>query len=123
MGDRIRIVEAIQNLIDNAVKFMGEQPDPKIEIGVRQDRDESIFYVQDNGIGIEARHHEKVFNLFEQLDCHKKGTGIGLTLVKRIIEMQGGQIWVESEGQGHGSTFCCVLPLACSEKLTNGPRI
>ena len=120
MGDRIRIVEVVQNLIDNAVKFMGEQPDPKIEIGVRQECDESIFYVRDNGIGIEARHHEKVFGLFEQLDCQKEGTGIGLTLVKRIIEMQGGRIWVESKGPGHGSSFCFVLPLAMCGSAVNG---
>ena len=110
VGDRPRLLEVLQNLLDNAIKFMGSQPAPRIEIGVRQEGEQTVCYVQDNGIGIEPRYHETVFGLFERLDSTSDGTGIGLALVKRIIEVHGGRIWVESAGQGHGSTFCFTLP-------------
>jgi signal transduction histidine kinase len=100
----------LQNLLDNAVKFMGAQPQPRIHFGMRREAEEIVCYVRDNGIGIASRYHEKVFGLFERLDDSSDGTGIGLTLVKRIIEVHGGRIWVESAGEGHGSTFCFTLP-------------
>ena len=108
-GDRLHLRELLQNLIDNAAKFMGDQPEPLIEIGARQDGDKTVFYVRDNGMGIEPRYHEKVFELFDQLEPNKEGTGVGLALVKRIVELHGGTIWVESEGRGRGSTFCFTI--------------
>ena len=108
-GDRTRLREVLQNLIENAVKYMGNQPQPCIEIGSRRDGDEVVCFVRDNGIGIDRAYHEKVFGLFEQLDPRVEGTGIGLALVKRIVEIHGGRIWVESEGEGHGSTFCFTI--------------
>ena len=105
-GDRLRLREVLQNLIDNAVKYMGDQSRPRIEIGSYRDGNETVCYVRDNGIGIDPRYHEKVFGLFNQLDQAVEGSGIGLALVKRIVEVHGGRIWVESEGPGHGSTFC-----------------
>jgi PAS domain S-box-containing protein len=108
-GDRARLVEVVQNLVDNACKFISEQPHPRIEIGVRQSEAEPVFYVRDNGIGIEPQYHSKVFGLFEKLNPQSEGTGVGLALVKRIIETHGGQIWVESEGAGKGTTFCFTL--------------
>jgi len=104
-GDRARLVEVLQNLVENAVKFMKDQPDPCIEIGTRTDGAETVCYVQDNGIGIEPCYHEKIFGLFERLDADAEGTGIGLTLVKRIVEIHGGRVWVESAGKGQGATF------------------
>jgi signal transduction histidine kinase len=89
---------------------MGAQSQPCINIGMRQEGEEPVYYVQDNGIGIAPRYHEKVFGLFERLDIASDGTGIGLTLVKRIIEVHGGRVWVESAGEGQGSTFCFTLP-------------
>ncbi len=111
--DRTRIVEVIQNLVNNAAKFMGDQAEPFIEIGVHgTDTDgKPVFYVRDNGIGIEPQYHERIFGLFNRLDPTIEGTGIGLTLVKRIIETHGGRIWVESE-RGKGAAFFFTLPAA-----------
>jgi len=109
-GDRARLVEVVQNLVDNACKFMGEQPQPRIEIGVRNGEAEPVFYVRDNGIGIEPQYHNKVFGLFEKLNPQSEGTGIGLALVKRIIETHGGKIWIESTGKDDGTTFYFTLP-------------
>jgi signal transduction histidine kinase len=106
--DRVR--EAVMNLCENAIKFMGDQPHPKIGIGVRYDRDQPVFFVQDNGIGIDPQYHTKIFNLFEQLDANTEGSGTGLAIVQRIIEVHGGKIWVESVGANQGSTFCFTLP-------------
>lgn len=108
-GDRHRLVEVLQNLIENAVKWTADRSDPRIEIGARQDRHETVCYVRDNGMGIDPRYHEKIFDLFEKLDSRSEGTGVGLALVKRIIELHGGRIWVESKGMGQGSTFCFTL--------------
>jgi signal transduction histidine kinase len=88
---------------------MGDQPDPRIEIGVETRHDERLFFVRDNGMGIEPRNIEKIFGLFEKLDSGSKGSGLGLALVKRIVEVHGGRIWVESQGTGTGSTFYFTL--------------
>ena len=108
-GDRPRLVEVFQNLVDNAVKFMGDQPAPRVEIGVEQADGETVLFVRDNGIGIDPRYQIKLFNLFEQLDPSAEGTGIGLALVRRIVEVHGGRIWVESSGPGQGTTFRFTL--------------
>jgi two-component system phosphate regulon sensor histidine kinase PhoR len=109
--DRLRIAEVVQNLISNSIKFMGDQTRPTIEIGTNgMDTDgKPIFYVRDNGIGIEPKYQERIFGLFNRLDPSIEGTGIGLTLVKRIVEIHGGHIWVESE-LGKGATFLFTLP-------------
>lgn len=109
-GDRDRLREVFENLINNAVKYMGKQDNPVIEIGVRNHGNKPLFFVKDNGIGIEPAFHSKVFGLFEKLDSSVEGTGVGLALVKRIIETHRGKIWVESEGLGKGSTFCFIIP-------------
>ena len=108
--DQPRMVEVMQNLIDNAIKFTEGQPDPHIEIGVKRKDKEYIFYVRDNGIGIDSKFHEKIFGLFDKLDPKSEGTGIGLALVKRIIEVHGGSIWVESTDNETGSTFLFTVP-------------
>lgn len=109
-GDRQRLVEIWQNLLDNAVKYMGAQSAPRIELGTEICAAETVFYVRDNGQGIEARDQVKIFGLFEQLDTRAEGSGLGLALVKRLVELNGGRIWVESAGSGQGSCFRFTLP-------------
>lgn len=111
-GDRPRLTEVLQNLLDNAAKFMGAQEEPRIEVGcagVDTEHEKLILYVRDNGIGIPREHRDRVFGLFNKLDPGTDGTGVGLALVKRIVEVHGGRIWVESEA-GKGSTFFFTLP-------------
>ena len=108
-GDRPRLVEVFQNLIDNAVKFLGDQPAPRVEIGLEQSAGELVLFVRDNGKGIDPRHQSKLFGLFEKLDVSQPGTGIGLALVRRIIELHGGKIWVQSDGLAQGATFRFTL--------------
>ena len=108
-GDVARLKELYQNLIDNAVKFMGPQTEPAIEIGARQDVSGITLFVRDNGCGIDPRHQKKLFGLFEKLDKTSDGAGMGLAIAKRVVELHGGNIWVESEGSGTGSTFYFTL--------------
>lgn len=107
--DRIRLQEVISNLVENAIKYRHKELDPEIEIGCESKKDCHHFYVKDNGIGIESKYQEKVFGLFDQLDPNVDGTGVGLALVKRIIEFHGGKIWIESDGPGKGCTFYFTL--------------
>ena len=104
-GDGMRLREVMVNLISNAAKFMGDQENRVIEIGTQQIENEQCLFVRDNGIGIKPEYQERIFGLFEKLNNTASGTGIGLAIVKRIIEVHGGRIWVESDGPGTGSTF------------------
>ncbi|MDD4137537.1 MAG: ATP-binding protein, partial [Methanoregula sp.] len=110
--DHARIREVLINLIENAIKFRGGQKNPVIRIGVDETGNIPVFFVQDNGIGIEPRYLERIFNLFEKLDGTTQGTGVGLAIVKRIIEAHGGTIRAESEGPKKGTTFRFTLPVA-----------
>lgn len=109
--DRARLTEVLQNLFDNAAKYMGDQKEPMIEVGCDgyDASNHPVFFVRDNGMGIAPEYHERIFGLFDKLDASSEGTGVGLALVKRIIEFHGGRIWVQSEA-GQGSTFLFTLP-------------
>jgi len=108
-GDRPRLVAIFENLLDNAVKFLGDQPAPRVEIGVETEGCELVLFVRDNGKGIDTRHRAKLFGLFEKLDPHSPGSGMGLAMVRRIVEVHGGKIWVQSDGVGRGATFRFTL--------------
>ena len=109
-GDRQRLTEVIQNLIDNAAKFTGGQSNPQIEIGCEgEESGLHIFFVKDNGVGVPEELQDRIFGLFDKLDADSEGTGIGLAIVKRIVEVHGGRIWVKGEA-GKGSTFFFTLP-------------
>ena len=114
MGDENQLQRAFQNLISNAIKFKKQEEPLKIHIFANKDiyNKEYVFGVQDNGIGIEEQYSERIFTIFQRLHTRDiyEGTGIGLSIVKRIIERHGGHIWVESEF-GVGSTFYFTIPV------------
>lgn len=109
-GDRVRLREVLQNLVENGIKFAGEGRGAHVELGASLQGDRVLCHVRDDGIGIDPRYTERIFGLFEQLDQSRPGTGVGLALVKRIVEVHGGRVWVESPGLGHGATFFVELP-------------
>lgn len=111
-ADYNRLLEIWQNLLENAVKYMGGQSAPRVEMGMEQRGGELVFFVRDNGIGIDPQYRDKVFGLFEKLDPDSEGSGLGLALVARIVALNQGRIWVESDGPGTGSCFCFTLPAA-----------
>jgi light-regulated signal transduction histidine kinase (bacteriophytochrome) len=109
VGDRVRLHELFENLIINAVKY-NDKAEKWIEIGY-EEQAPTVFFVRDNGIGIEPRYHEIIFRIFKRLhtsDQFGGGTGAGLTIAKRIVERHGGRMWLESE-PGQGSTFYFTL--------------
>jgi|GEM_PF-6455345 len=108
-GDRHRIAEVFQNLMLNSIKYRSPERPIAIEIGRRRSGNEDVFYVKDNGIGIDPKYSNNIFGLFTKLNPDSEGTGIGLALVKRIVEAHGGKIWVVSDGSS-GSEFCFSLP-------------
>ncbi len=103
---RNKLLTVLQNLIENAVKYMGPQTEPRIKIGSRNDGEDVVFFVEDNGIGLDPKNLSKIFGLFVKLDENSEGTGIGLAMLKRILEADHGRIWVESQGIGYGCRFC-----------------
>ncbi|OHB80280.1 MAG: hypothetical protein A2Z25_06980 [Planctomycetes bacterium RBG_16_55_9] len=108
--EETRILQLFQNLLGNAIKYM-DKPDGQIKVGCVEDGGFWKFSVADNGPGIEEKHFERIFKMFQALPVPNKpeGTGVGLTIAKKIAEMCGGKIWVESE-VGNGSTFFFTLP-------------
>ncbi len=113
-GDKQRILEVVVNLVENAIKFSAGKDVPEIVIGHQSQDDVCVLYIKDNGIGLETEYTQRVFELFKKLDPHSTGTGVGLALVKRIIEYHQGKIWVESDGIDQGCTFYFTLPVASS---------
>jgi len=110
-----RYIERVfTNLIDNSIKYIGDRPNPSIIIGAQDKSDHFLFYVRDNGIGIPQEFHERIFAIFQRVktgDTEKvEGTGLGLAFVKKIVELSGGTVWVESAGKGKGATFYFTLP-------------
>ncbi|MEA1946921.1 MAG: ATP-binding protein [Thermodesulfobacteriota bacterium] len=111
-GEKKRLVQVMENLLSNAIKYIGkENPCPRIEVGAQEQDDQKVIFVRDNGIGIEKIYFEKIFQVFQRLPSAKKleqGTGVGLAIVKRVIQYHGGRVWLESE-PGKGATFFFTL--------------
>jgi light-regulated signal transduction histidine kinase (bacteriophytochrome) len=104
--------QLFQNLVGNAVKFHGNE-NPRVHVSARRNGKEWIFAVKDNGIGIDPRHQDRIFAIFQRLHSRKAypGTGIGLAICKKIVERHGGRIWVDS-AEGQGTTFYFTMPIA-----------
>ncbi|WP_414468666.1 ATP-binding protein [Methanobacterium sp. ACI-7] len=110
-ADESQITRVFQNLIGNALKFRKEEVNPKVHVSVQESENEYIFSVKDNGIGLEEQYSNRIFEVFKRLHAigEYPGAGIGLAIVKRIVERHGGRVWVESE-LGEGSTFYFTIP-------------
>lgn len=115
--DRVRLRRAIDNLINNAIKYGCDTPDPMIEVGGTERDDNVLLYVRDNGKGIPSAGCAKVFELFQRLDTQTTGTGVGLAIVRRIAEVHGGHAWVESY-PGHETTFWLAFPKEADSKAS-----
>lgn len=129
-GDPIMLIQLLQNLVVNAIKFRGDQP-PKIHFGVQQKKEVNFdgwfFSVKDNGIGFDPQYSERIFQIFQRLHPRKDypGIGIGLAICKKIVEVHGGKIWAESR-PGQGSTFFLTFPivtLSSSQESGKGVKL
>lgn len=111
MADSVQMMELLQNLIANAIKFRRPHEPPRIHISASSTEGEWTFSVKDSGIGIPKEQQERIFQMFQRLHTEQEypGTGIGLAIVKKIVDRHGGRIWVESE-VGKGSTFYFTIP-------------
>ena len=109
MADNVQLGQVLQNLLGNAIKFRSQEP-PRIHVSARQEGQQWVFSIRDNGIGINPRYAERIFGIFERLHPRTEypGTGIGLAICKKIVERHGGQTWVESE-PGKGAVFFFTL--------------
>lgn len=112
VGDEGQLVQLMQNLLGNAIKFRGEAP-PRVHVSARREEDEWIVSVGDNGIGVDPEYFERIFVIFQRLNAREKypGTGMGLAIAKKIVERHGGRIWIDS-AVGRGATISFTLPAA-----------
>ena len=110
-GDRVLLTQVLTNLIGNAIKFTQDKNITKIEVGFNTDKDDYIFFVKDNGAGFDMKYYDKLFGLFQRLHTQEEfsGTGVGLSIVQRIISRHGGRVWGEGK-VGEGATIYFSLP-------------
>lgn len=113
-GRQVELVQLFQNLLENAIRYAGGRS-PEILVTVEREAAAWRLAVRDNGIGIEAKYHEYIFEIFKRLAGNQPGTGVGLAICRRVVERHGGRIWVESE-LGRGSTFFFTLPIVEEEQ-------
>jgi light-regulated signal transduction histidine kinase (bacteriophytochrome) len=109
-GDKAMLQRVWLNLLDNAIKFTAGKPDARVDIAAAAGKGETIYRVRDNGVGFDMRYADKLFGTFQRLHgAEFPGTGIGLAIVKRIVERHGGRVWAEGK-VGVGATFYFALP-------------
>ena len=109
-GDPPRLRELLQNLLENALKFARPGVTPAVRLAIAAQGSAWVVSIEDNGIGVDPRHRHKLFGLFEKLHPDSEGSGVGLALAKRIIDVHGGKIWIDSPGEGHGTRVKFTLP-------------
>ena len=110
-GDETALRLALRNLLSNAHKYTGKTPNTKIELGIKQQEGRTIYYVKDNGVGFPPDYADKLFKPYKRLNNSEEfqGSGFGLTIAKKIIDLHGGTIWAKGE-EGKGATFYFTLP-------------
>ena len=116
------LAQAMRNLLDNAIKFTRETPEPHIQIGGRKNSGTVILWVRDNGVGFDLKYHDRIFEIFQRLytsDAYP-GTGIGLSIVRKVMQRMGGRSWAESE-LGNGATFYLEFPVEKSHRRESNP--
>ena len=113
-GDRSSLFEIVQILLENAIKFTGDQKNPTVEIGLTEYNNEKVFFIKDNGLGFNPKYKEQIFGLFNKLDPMSEGTGVGLALARRIANTHGGWIIAESQGIEKGTTMYFKLEMVNS---------
>ena len=111
LGDKTMLRQVYVNLVGNALKFSARKQRPIVQIGATQQRRETVFFVKDNGAGFDMAYVEKLFGVFQRLHSMEAfpGTGVGLAIVKRIVERHGGKVWADAEPE-RGATFYFTLP-------------
>jgi signal transduction histidine kinase len=114
-ADRKRLAQVFENLVGNALKYTADGTEPLVHVFWNDAPTEIHLCVKDNGPGIDHQYHEKIFGLFQRLDSSKEGTGVGLTIVSRIMQLHGGRVWVNSE-LGHGAEFWLAFPKVPNRK-------
>jgi signal transduction histidine kinase len=113
--DRGAFTHVFSNLISNAAKYTRSRPQPRIEIGCDQGESETIYYVRDNGVGFDMKYADKLTQVFQKLHPGYEGSGVGLAIVRRVVEKHGGKLWAESAPE-HGATFFISLPRSPQQK-------
>ena len=117
VADNTQIMQLFQNLIANAIKFRKQDEAPQIHISVNREEDDWLFSIADNGIGIDPQFFDRIFVIFQRLHTRDEypGSGMGLTICKKIVECHRGKMWVTSE-PGRGATFSFTIPISGGER-------